>query len=134
MAWATCAGSTVGAAAADAEPPRADEPLPDVAGVCPASALVTFACAAVSAASAWARVSLAAVASTFPSTCPAVTLSPALTSTSVSRPPVAKFTPASLGELREPEPETVARTVALVTVAVRAPPRAGAPAPLVTAA
>lgn len=70
-AWATCAGSTVGVAAgadATAEPPRDDEePLLGTELSCPASALVTLAWAAVSAARDWASVSVAAVASTFPS-------------------------------------------------------------------
>lgn len=63
-----------------------------------------------------------------------VTLSPGLTSTSVSRPPVEKLTAASLGELSEPEPDTVASTVPLATATVRAPLRAGLPLSPVTAA
>ncbi len=94
------------------------EPLPLVVGALPASTLVRFASAEVSVACAVLRVSSALVGSTFASTSPAVTWSPAATSTSVSVPPVTKLTAAFDGDTSEPEPETVATTVPWATVAV----------------
>ena len=129
-AEASWAGSTVGVAAGSRRlAPRLPavarpepEPEPVEAGVSPSSTFVRFACAAVSdALSCW-SVSSAEVGSTFASTSPFFTLSPGLTSTSVRVPPVVKSSPASLGEASVPEPETVACTVPLVTVAVRAVP------------
>ncbi len=100
----------------------------------PSSTLVRSARAAISDAWSWASASSAAVASTLASTLPLGILSPGLTSTSVSWPPVVKFTPASLGEVSDPEPETVASTVPLATVTVRVPARAGVSLPLFTVA
>ena len=118
-------------------PPRPLPPLPepdplaepDETGVSPSSTFVRFAWAAVSDALSWVSVSSADVRSTFASTSPFFTLSPGLTSTSVRVPPVVKSSPASLGEASVPEPETVACTVPLVTVAVRAAPAADLPLP-----
>jgi len=45
-----------------------------------------------------------------------VTVWPGLTSTAVSVPPVVKFTPASLGEYRDPVPLAVASTMPWATV------------------
>jgi hypothetical protein len=84
----------------------------------PLSTLVRFAWAETSAAFAADSVSFAVVGSTRASSWPAVTFWPALTYTPVSVPPVVKLTPESVGEVSEPEPETVARTVPRWTVAV----------------
>lgn len=126
-AWASCAGSTVGVGdgvgVACSPPSRPEEPEPPVdGGSSPASTLVRFAWAAVSEASSCWSVTFASVVSTLAGTWPLVTLSPGLTSTSVSVPPVVKFSPASLGEVSVPEPDTVATTVPLVTVATRGVP------------
>ena len=78
-----------------------------------------FAFAAVSDVLAWASAWRAAVSSTLAITCPLLTLSPALTATSDSCPPVVKFTPASLGDASEPAPVTVACTFPVETATVR---------------